>query len=232
MKKKIKDGSLYFRQRDIARPLGLFLMAAGLVLIYFGWTWASYVIACIITPAGLVMFFVCGSRIISDKDLKEQIDHVCRDYDKPITAMDHYDRIVLRQPAPVETAAYGFGENAAYFKRNKGATPVSDRYSRAHFFFTGDALLVIGLHISITELGVEGAGVTPFSDTYAYADITAALEEHRTTVKMTVDGKSATVKWYELVITERDGDELLRLPVQNDMDVSGLCDELARRTKS
>ncbi len=229
MKKSVKNGSLYFRQRDI-RSVTVGMMVAGLALMYFGWTWISYVLACILTPGGLVLFFVFGSRIISDNDIAEQLDHACLDYDKSITDMTSYERVVLRQPAPVETSAYGFGENAAYFKKGKNGSLVSDRYTRAHFFFTNTELWVVGRHVSLTELGKEDGGVTAFSEAYLYSGITAKLEEHSTPVIMTAGGKSATAKWHELVITATTGEELLRLPVQNDMDVAGLCDELSRKT--
>ncbi len=225
-----KDGTLYFRQRDIIRPVSTIALVASILVAWFTYSWVMYILAGIIAPVALVMFFVSGSRLISDNDLQETIDHACLDYDKPITDMANYERVVLRQPAPVETSAFSFGEDAAYFKKGKNNTPRSDRYARAHFFFTNDALLVIGRRLSLTELTPDGAGVSEFSEAYAYAGITAELQEHTTQIHMTAGGKSATVKWFELVITEKSGEELLRLPVQNDMDVTGLCDELIRKT--
>ncbi len=228
MGKKIRDGSRYFRQRDIVRPLSGGLLIAAVIMVYFG-GWISYILACLMAPIALILFFVSGSRLVSDKDINEQLDNACRDYDKSITDMTNYDYVVLRQPAPVETAAYSFGEDAAYFKRDKGGTPRSDCYVRAHFFYTVDGLIVVGCRVSITELGAEGAGVRFFSDTYTYADITAEMVEHGTSVKMTTGGKNTTVKWYELVILRKSGEELLRIPVPNDMDVADLCSEIKRR---
>ncbi len=233
MKKKIKDGSLYFRQRDIFRPLGGGLIIAGLVLMYFGWTYFSYIIACIITPGGLVMFFVGGARHISDNDFAEQLSHAMQDYDKPVTEMPSFDRVVLKQPAPVETAAYSFGPEAAYFKRGKNGTPISDRFTGAHFFFTKDTLLVIGRSLSIAELCEDpNIGVRDFSETYLLAGIREArLEEHTAEIKMTNTGKTGTLKWHELVLIAEtpEGEELLRIPVKNDMDAAALCEDITRR---
>ncbi len=233
MKKKIKDGSLYYRQKDIVRPMGGGLMIAGIILMYFGWTYISYIIACLITPVGLVMFFVGGSRHISDNDFAEQLRHAMADYDKPVTDMPSFDRVILKQPAPVETAAYSFGPEAAYFKKGKNGTPISDRFTGAHFFFTKDTLIVIGRSIAVAELGEDpNAGIRDFSETYLLAGIREAkLEEHTAEIKMTNTGKCGTLKWYELVLTAdtAEGEELLRLPVKNDMDSATLCEEINRR---
>ncbi len=233
MKKKIKDGSLYFRQKDIARPLGAGLTMIGIVWFWLGMSMASYYIPGVITPLGLILFFVGGARYISEGDMAAQLEHAMLDYDKSVTDLANYDRYVLRQPAPVETAAYSFGEGTAYYKKGKNGTPVSDIYVGTHFFFTRDALLAVGRRVTIAALNTEtGEGIRPFSETLPFAAIRAAtIEEHETTVSLTSSKKPMTVKWYELVITaaEEGAEELLRLPVRNDMDIIGLCDDINRR---
>ncbi len=229
MKKKMTDGSRYFRQKDIMRPLGGGMLIASILLVYFGWSWASYILACLMAPAALVMFFVGGARHISDKNMDERLADACRDYDKPITDMAGFSRTVLTQPAPVEVGAYGFGENAKYFKRAKGGTPRSDRYTKTHFFFTSENLMVIGRRVTLSEIGDNGFACADFQETFRLSEVTAALDEHATPVQMTVGGKPTTVKWCELVIADRDGGELFRVAVPNDMAVVGICDAVNRR---
>ena len=230
MKKKIKDGSLYFRQKDILRPLGAVLLPAGLVVLYFGWSYISYILATIAIPAGLVMFIVGGSKYISDSDVAEQMDHAMLNYDQSATEMTGFDRVVLKQPSPVEISAYSFGDTAQYFKKGKNGTPVSDRYTRTHIFYTKDSVLVVGRAISMTELNEEeGSGITDFEGQFFFSDILAAsLESHETAVTLTNTGKTMTVKWCELVLTGREG-ELLRIPAKNDMDASSLVDDINHR---
>jgi hypothetical protein len=132
--KKIKDGSLYYHQRDILRPVGAVMLPVGLFLLYFGWGLISYILTCICVPVGLVLFIVGSSRNISDNDLQEQIDHAMLDYDKALTETKGFDRAVLRQPAPMEITAYSFGDDATYFKKGKNGTPRSDRLTRTHVF--------------------------------------------------------------------------------------------------
>lgn len=233
LKKKIRDKSLYFRQKDIARPLGGALTVIGLVWFYFGMTMASYYIPCIITPIGVILFIVGGSRLITDNDMSEQIEHAMLDYDKEITDMNGYDRVVLRQPAPVETKAYDFGETASYFKKGKNGTLISDQYVGAHFFYTKEGILVVGRRLSIAALNGEEAGIENFTATLAFTEIRSAkLEEHATPINLSNTGKSMTVKWYELVVTAAapDAGELLRIPVKNDMDAAGICEEINRRS--
>ena len=230
MKKKIKDGSLYFRQKDILRPLGAVLLPAGLIVLYFGYSYISYILGALAVPVGLVLFIVGGAKHISDSDIAEQMDHAMLDYDKSVTDMVGYDRIVLKQPAPFEISAYSFGGDAAYFKKGKNGTPVSDRYTRTHIFYTKDTVMVVGRSVSVTQLSeTDGAGITDFSHHLAFSEIrSAALEAYETSVTLTNTGKAMTVKWCELVLTGEEG-ELLRVPAKNDMDASNFVDDVNRR---
>lgn len=228
--KKIKDGSLYYHQKDILRPIGAVLLPAGLVILYLGWSFVSYILATIAIPVGLVLFIVGSSKHISDNDIKEQIDHAMLDYDKSVTDMNGYERVVLKQPSPVEITAYSFGENARYFKKGKNGTPISDLVTRTHVFYTKDSVIFAGRSLSIAALNeTTGEGITdyaehiPFSKTHS-----ASLELHETAVTLTNTGKALTVKWCELVISGEEG-ELLRIPVQNDMDAASIVEDFNRR---
>lgn len=231
MKKKIKDGSLYFRQKDILRPIGAVLLPVGLVWFYFGMSILSYIIPSIIVPAGLVLFIVGGSKIISDNDIAEQMDHAMLDYDKPVTDMVGYERVVLRQPAPVEISAYSFGIDAAYFKKGKNGTVISDRFTRSHLFFTKETLICISRSVSIAELSeADGTGISDHCEHLAFSEIvSASLEAYETEVILTNTGKPAKVKWCELSVMGKDG-ELLRIPTKNDMDASTMVEEINRRS--
>lgn len=231
MKKKIKDGSLYFRQKDILRPIGAVLLPVGLVVVYFTWG-ILFILGALASVAGLVMFIVGGAKYISDNDVAEQIDHAMQDYDRPVTDMPGYERVVLKQPAPFEITAYSFGEDAKYFKRGKNSTPVSDRLTRTHIFYTKDTLLVVGRTLSLAELNeATGEGITDFEEQLLLTGITSAsLETYETTVTLTNTGKPLAVKWCELVLMGAEG-ELLRIPAKNDMDAAGLVEDINVRAE-
>ena len=231
MKKKIKDGSLYFRQKDILRPIGAVLLPVGLVVVYFTWG-ILFILGALASVAGLVMFIVGGAKYISDNDVAEQIDHAMQDYDRSVTDMAGYERVVLKQPAPLEITAYSFGEDAKYFKRGKNSTPVSDRLTRTHIFYTKDTLLVVGRTLSLAELNeATGEGITDFEEQLLLTGITSAsLETYETTVTLTNTGKPLTVKWCELVLMGAEG-ELLRIPAKNDMDAAGLVEDINVRAE-
>ena len=231
MKKKIKDGSLYFRQKDILRPIGAVLLPVGLVVVYLTWG-ILFILGALASVAGLVMFIVGGAKYISDNDVAEQIDHAMQDYDRSVTDMAGYERIVLKQPAPLEITAYSFGEDAKYFKRGKNSTPISDRLTRTHIFYTKDTLLVVGRTLSLTELNeATGEGITDFEEQLLLTGITSAsLETYETTVTLTNTEKPLTVKWCELVLMGAES-ELLRIPAKNDMDAAGLVEDINVRAE-
>ncbi len=231
MKKKMKDGGRYFRQRDILRPLGAAMTIGGVVWFYFGWSMASYYIPGVIVPVGLVLFFVAGSRIISDKDFAEQVEHALLDYDKCITDRADFARLVVDHPAPVELSAYAFDETATCFKKGKNGTPLSDRYARTHIFHTREGILVAGRRLTLSDIDDAGnVAAADFELAIPYRAITsAAVEEHKTEVKLSNTGKTLTVKWCELVLTVAGEGEILRVPVHADMDADNLCDYLNRK---
>ena len=230
LKKKIKDGSLYYHQKVILRPVGAGLLLAGLAILYFGWSYISYILSTIAIPVGLIMFIVGSSKHISDNDMQEQMDHAMLDYDTSVTGMSGFERVILKQPAPFEISAYSFGDDARYFKKGKNGTPVSDRYTRAHVFYTKDGLIIVGRTLSVATYNEStGEGITDFSEQLLFSGLTSAsLECYETSVTLTNTGKTVPVKWCELVICGGEG-ELLRIPAKNDMDASSLVDDINRR---
>jgi hypothetical protein len=226
----MNDATRYYHQQDIVRPIGGGVLIVGLLLLFLRMGFISYILATVFIPVGLVLFLVGGSKLVSESDVQELVDHAMLDYDKSITNMNGYERIVLKQPAPVEMEAYTFGENAKYFKRGKNSTPVSDVFTRTHLFYTKDSLMIVGRTLCISELNeAEGKGITDVSEQISIAGIkSASLDVHETTVTLTNTGKPVTVKWCELVIMGHN-EELMRIPTKNDMDASGLVDDLNRR---
>ena len=230
--KNKQDGSRFYYQTDTLPFIGTAMLIVGILCLWLGFGMVSYILTAVFVPVGLILFFVGFSGRVSQNDLEEERDHLLRDYDESVTRMDKYDRIVLQQPAPVETAAYNMGSDAQYFKRGKGSTVISDVYAQTHFFFTRDSLMVKSRTVRLSAMDAEkGEGFTDLSATIEYAAMKSAfLDEHTTTVTLTNTSKPATVRWCELVVTGEEG-ELLRLPVRNDMDMSGLCDEIGRKIK-
>lgn len=229
MKKKLNDTTRYYHQKDILRPIGMVTLPLGLVMLFLRMGFMSYILATVLIPVGLVLFLVGSSKLVSDNDIQELIDHAMLDYDKSVTDMNGYERIVLKQPSPVEFSSYQFGDKAKYFKIGKNSTPISDVFSRTHLFYTKDSLMIAGRTLSISELDpAEGKGITDVSEQIAYTGIASvSLDVHEETITLTNTGKPRTVKWCELVIMGHD-EELIRFPAKNDMDAAALVDDLNR----
>ncbi len=228
--KKIKDNSLYFHQKDILRPLGCVMLPGGVVVVYFAWSFILYIVGGLAAFVGLVFFIVGSAHYISDNDMTELLDHALLDYDRPVTDMVGYEHAVLKQPAPVEIKAYSFGADASYFKKGKNGTPVSDRFTATHIFFTRDSVMLISRSVSISALNeATGAGISDrFEDIPFTALRRVTLEEHVDTVILTNTKKPVNIKWCELIIEGETG-EILRIPTKPDMDAATLCEDLNRR---
>ena len=226
-KENIPNGNAYFARKNIVRPLGGCIVIAAVLIIAFPVHWVNFVIAAVLFPVGLFMFWTGGNKFVSERDMEEEMEKHLFGYDRPVTERLDYESVILRIPAPFEVSAYDFGESATCFKRNKGYSVISDKYVRTHFFLTNETLLIIGRRLSLTELETD-AGVTDFYETYLRAGINTAVEERTANVTLTLDGTSATAKCFEFVIRSLDGEELLRLPVPNDLDMTNLCEAINR----
>ena len=125
-KQQMNDSTRYYHQKDIIRPIGMVILPLGLIMLFLRMGFMSYILATVFIPVGLVLFLLGSSKLVSDNDIIELVDHAMLDYDKSVTDMNGYDRVVLKQPAPVEISAYHFGDKAKYFKKGKSGTPISD----------------------------------------------------------------------------------------------------------
>ena len=230
--KRRKDTLRYYNQSDWMRPTGLVAIIAAVVLFYFGWTYVSYILASLLMPGGLFLFFYASVRHTSDADVEKERETLLRDFDSSVTGAEDYDHAVLRQPASLLTDGWIADGDARYFRRTKSGNVISDRFVRSHLFFTRDALLVCAREVSITEMDADtGAGYTDRTMRIPFADIrSAGLDEERVRVTLTKGGKPATMSTCTLVLTGAAGD-LLRLPARNYMDASAFCDSVNRRVK-
>lgn len=97
--KRRKDTLRYYNQSDWMRPTGLGAIIAAVVLFYFGWTYVSYILASLLMPGGLFLFFYASVRHTSDADVEKERETLLRDFDSSVTGAEDYDHAVLRQPA-------------------------------------------------------------------------------------------------------------------------------------
>ena len=70
--KRRKDTLRYYNQSDWMRPTGLGAIIAAVVLFYFGWTYVSYILASLLMPGGLFLFFYASVRHTSDADVEKE----------------------------------------------------------------------------------------------------------------------------------------------------------------
>lgn len=75
--KRRKDTLRYYNQSDWMRPTGLGAIIAAVVLFYFGWTYVSYILASLLMPGGLFLFFYASVRHTSDADVEKERETSC-----------------------------------------------------------------------------------------------------------------------------------------------------------
>ena len=83
--KRRKDTLRYYNQSDWMRPTGLGAIIAAVVLFYFGWTYVSYILASLLMPGGLFLFFYASVRHTSDADVEKERETLLRDFDSSVS---------------------------------------------------------------------------------------------------------------------------------------------------
>ncbi len=234
MAKKSKNRIVtYFEQKDMLRPIALGALIAGLVMMWLGRSYISYILAAILISVGLVTYIVTAARIVSHDEVPDQAKKAMREYDAVYTESKEFSKEVLRHPAPVESELHIYGDGAKYFKKVKDGRVISDVYVKSHFFFTNESFVAVSRRVSLCELdGLTKAGIYDEFKKLAFSDISSAsLEEKELEVILSDTKKPVKVKQGELVILGKGG-ELLRLAVKNDVAMESLCKDVSRRCAS
>ncbi len=231
MAKKSKNRVVtYFEQKDNIRPIALGALIVGLLLMWLGWSFISYILAAILIPVGLVAYIVSAARIVSHEEVPDQAKRAMRDYDSEFLNSKEFSKEVLKHPVPVEVELHLFGEGVKYYKKLKDGRVISDVYSKSHFFFTNDRLLIISRRASLCELDdLTRAGIEDKRKDILFSQIKCAvIEEFELEVTLSDTKKTINVKQYELVI---NGEEniITSIPVRNDISVETLCKDINRR---
>ncbi len=233
MAKKNKNSLIaYFEQKDNIRPIALGVLVLGVIMIWIPISWIAYLLATILIPAGLIGYIVSASRLVSHDELPDQAKRAMQDYDIEYTTSKEFSKEVLRHPAPYETELYVYGEDTKYYKKLKDGRVVSDVYVKTHLFFTNEALVAISRKASLCSLdGLTRAGITDTFKKIPFSSISnAALVENELEAELSDIKKPIKLKQHYFVV-DGEQEELLRLPVKDDVAIVAICEEIKRKTK-
>jgi uncharacterized membrane protein len=144
----------YFKKSGWQKPVGLALLIIGILFLFFGWSYLSYILMVIFIPAGVALFLIGASVRSSDEDIDEYIQKQLADFNVNLEEDRNYARRILKHMPPENVGTYRF-EDGLMLTKTKTGTPRSSEYVSSKIYVLSDGLYVATRKISIVEDSVE-----------------------------------------------------------------------------
>lgn len=221
----LKRNERFYKQTDLWRLVGGGLLIVGFIWLWIGRSMLSYYLPVVMIPVGLVMFLVASARNVPESEIRGNIQKTMQDLGCDISERREVSATVLRTPAPYRGEAFVFDGRMKAARRGKDSKLLSDVYCATAIFFTKEALLLRGRVLDLSDGTVEGTEKKWLWESIASA--TVVPFEYRVTIT-NKRRQTATARGVELVLVSREGEELYRAPVPNDMDSEELCQHIEK----
>ena len=162
--KKYKHNINYFKRGESFSTIGLGMTIVGLVVLYFGWSYISYVLSCIAIPVGLALFFIGSTGHSSDADIDADINSITKDMEVNFEEDKQYAKRILKHIEPKICEGYEYKEGL-YFVKAKNGTVRSSEYTKAIIYVLSDELYIVKRNFSLVSDSICNETIEiPYSD--------------------------------------------------------------------
>ena len=213
----IKHNKNFFKFNDSPKIIGTVMLVAGLLLLWLGWSFISWILMLILTPSGLFLFFYTSIVRSNDADIMEDIEKSLEDMDTKIENSPHFDKRAKYQ-APYIANGFEY-DGDLLFQKAKDGSVFSSKYTRSAIHTLPDRLYIISKTVSPISDEVE-------NNVYdlPFLEITS-IEINKTSKKTPYKKSYFLAKQVTLDIT--CGDNIVKLPIHEDID----SDEFLNKVK-
>ena len=208
----------YFTKTDLMKNLGIALMALGLLLLVFGWSYLSFVLMSVSIPTGLILFLVGTSRRTGEKELDAMLERATADVAPAPEKAEKLARRAVKKPAPIYAAGYELRDGLMLTKAKNGSTRSSE-YTRSYLMPLSDALYITSRTVSLIEDAKEEREL---EIPYCEIETVALLREEQT---LTFQNEGFRTRDCRFSITYRTGEQF-SVPMQNDVLTEQFAEEL------
>ena len=222
MTKKLEN---YFSLSDTTYLVGGVLLVVAFIFVWLGmsYNYWMFLIGAVLAVVGLAMFILGSIGRIGAEDIDKARDVRLESFAKEQLEDVYLARRMathIEHPYVIQYDYIGEDLRSRHGRDGVWRTSVVSAF---RMFFLHDALLILCHSFSILTDYEE---VTPATE-YKYSDLGGATIE-RDTVKLKSGKNSFTVNHAVLVITDKDGKEIFRSQVADDMDADHLADTINR----
>ena len=142
----IKHNKNYFKFNDSLKIIGGALLVVGLLLLWLGWSYISWILMLIFTPAGLGLFLYASIVRSNDADIMEDIEKALEDMDVRIENSPHYNkRVKYQDPYIISGFEY---DGDLLFQKAKDGSVFSTKYTRSAIHILSDRLYIFSKTVS------------------------------------------------------------------------------------
>ena len=222
MNKKLQN---YFSLSDTTYLIGGVLLVVAFIFVWLGmsYNYWMFLIGAVLAVVGLAMFILGSIGRIGAEDIDKardvRLENFAREQLEDVKLAKRM-ATHLEQPYIVQYDYEGEDLQSRHGRDGAWRTSVVSAF---RIFFLHDALMLTRRSFSILTDYEE---FTPATE-YKYSELGGAAIE-RSTVKLMSGKNSFTVNRAVLVITDKDGNEILRAQVADDMDADHLADTINR----
>ena len=214
----------YFKKWDGAAMLGGIMMVVGFLLLWLGWSFASYILSIVGLFGGLIVFLYGSIGRKTEADFQSEIAHRVEKMHFREFEEDPHFRGRIPKDKIEERVFEGFElYDGVYAKAMKNANLCSSEYTYAKLLTLNDAFYIKTMAFSFVSDKSEAATYdVPFA---ALEDATVLRERKLIT---TANNKKVMAKTCFLCLTY-DGGKTLLLPAKDDIYTDEYADNLKRR---
>lgn len=205
------------------KGLGLGMAIVGFLLLWFGWSYITYLISVVFIPVGVIMFIVSSSGRSSDSDIDNDVKRKTEGLEKDLGEDKKYSRKILKHIPPETVGGYEYEEGLMLTKAKNGSVRSSE-YTKAVIYILSDCLYIPRRTVSLVSEDVRD---TLFEIPY---EMIKGVEITREDKMLTFGKRTFNVKKTRLVISYGDG-LTFSAPIHDDVNADALVDKITRISK-
>ena len=214
----IKHNKNFFKFNDSLKIIATVMLVGGLLLLWLGWSFISWILMLILTPSGLFLFFYTSIVRSSDTDIMEDIEKSLEDMDIKIESSPYFDKHA-KYKAPYITNGFEYDGNLLFQKARDGSV-FSSKYTRSAIHILPNRLYIISKTVSpISDEAENNVYDLPFSEI-------SGIEINKISKKTPYKKSYFLAKQVTLDIAY--GENTIKLPIHEDIESDELLNTLKK----
>lgn len=216
--KQLKRNLHYFTKTDTPLYVGIGMVAAGVVLFFFGLGYVSYVLASVLAPVGIVLLLIGASRRVTDADIDSCVAKLTEGMEVDLVENPKFAKRMLRQIPMLKLQNYLYNDTLAHKYAKSGAIR-TEKLESALIYSLDTELYIVHRRISL---------LSDECDTQIYRIPYAEIERIEITEKQTTLTFGKNTRTVTSCFLHVDTATPLELPMQSNADTDEFITRIRR----